>query len=95
MSNGTTNTGSSRTGRRVYRRRRKVCEFCSNKEKQIDWKDTDTLKRYVGEGGQILSRRKTGACAKHQRRVTVAIKRARHMALLPFTIEHVRLMGRN
>ena len=65
------------------RRRKKVCVFCG-KESEIDYKDTAKLKRYVSESGKILPRRITGTCAKHQREVTEAIKRARHMALLPF-----------
>ena len=67
-----------------YRRRRKVCEFCENKIENIDYKDTATLKKYISERGKILPRRATGTCAKHQRELTIAIKRARHLALLPF-----------
>lgn len=80
--------------RRRYRPRRKVCPFCAGDEKDLHWKNIDGLRRFVTETGHIRSRRKTGACAKHQRRVAVAVKRARHMALLPFTMEHVRIMGR-
>ncbi len=87
--------GRSRPGgRRVYQPRRKVCAFCVEKSKVIDWKDTYTLNRFVNEGGHIRSRRKTGTCARHQRRLAIAVKRARHMALLPFTLEHVRIMGK-
>ena len=68
-----------------YRRRRKVCEFCENKIENIDYKDTATLKKYISERGKILPRRATGTCAKHQRKVTEAIKRARNVALLPYT----------
>ena len=68
------------------RRRKKVCVFCG-KDNVIDYKDTNKLKRYVSERGKILPRRITGNCAKHQRQVTVAIKRARNIALLPFTAE--------
>ena len=84
----------SRPYRRGYQPRRKVCAFCADKEKVIDWKDADGLRRFVNEGGYIRSRRKTGTCARHQRRLAIAVKRARHMALLPFTLEHVRIMGR-
>ncbi len=73
-----------------YQRRRKVCAFCLEKTKTIDYKDVATLRRYLTERGKIRSRRKTGTCAKHQRRLAVAIKRARHLALLPFTAEHIR-----
>ena len=70
------------------RRRRKVCAFCVDKEhKGIDYKDTNKLKRYISERGKILPRRITGNCAKHQRALTVAIKRARHVALLPYTVD--------
>lgn len=69
------------------RRRKKVCNFCANKNAVIDYKDTNTLRRYVSERGKILPRRITGTCAKHQRALTVAIKRSRHVALLPYTVE--------
>lgn len=79
-----------RYGRRSFTRRRKVCAFCLEKSKAIDYKDVATLRRYLTDRGKIRSRRKTGTCAKHQRRLAVAIKRARHLALLPFTAEHIR-----
>ncbi|MCB6367175.1 30S ribosomal protein S18 [Intestinibacillus massiliensis] len=69
------------------RRRRKVCSFCVDKVDSIDYKDSAKLKRYMSERGKILPRRMTGTCAKHQRQLTEAIKRARHIALLPFTAE--------
>ncbi|MCL7454207.1 MAG: 30S ribosomal protein S18 [Anaerolineae bacterium] len=81
---------SSRGGRGRYTRRRKVCAFCLEKTKSIDYKDVGTLRRYVTDRGKIRSRRKTGMCAKHQRRLAVAVKRARHLALLPFTAEQIR-----
>ena len=81
---------SSRGGRGRYSRRRKVCAFCLEKSKTIDYKDVGTLRRFVTDRGKIRSRRKTGTCAKHQRRLAVAIKRARHLALLPFTAEQIR-----
>lgn len=68
------------------RRRKKVCAFCG-KDNVIDYKDAAKLKRYVSERGKILPRRITGNCAKHQRALTVAIKRARHIALMPYTID--------
>jgi len=67
------------------RRRKKVCYFCANHVGYIDYKDVELLKRYISEKGKILPRRVTGTCAKHQRTLTVAIKRARIMGLLPFT----------
>ncbi len=67
-------------------RRKQVCVFCG-KAKVIDYKDTAKLKRYVSESGKILPRRITGTCAKHQRALTVAIKRARHVALMPYTVD--------
>jgi ribosomal protein S18 len=67
------------------RRRKKVCYFCANHVDYIDYKDVELLKRYISEKGKILPRRVTGTCAKHQRTLTVAIKRARIMGLLPFT----------
>ena len=72
--------------RRPMHRKRKVCVFCGA-EAVIDYKDTNTLKKYVSERGKILPRRITGTCAKHQRALTVAIKRARHVALMPYVAE--------
>ncbi|MBQ7557967.1 MAG: 30S ribosomal protein S18 [Lachnospiraceae bacterium] len=65
-------------------RRKKVCVFCG-KDNVIDYKDTNKLRKYISEMGKILPRRITGTCAKHQRELTTAIKRARHIALLPYT----------
>ncbi len=67
--------------------RRKVCSFCVDKVEDIDYKDLAKLRRYVTERGKILPRRISGNCAKHQRQLTTAIKRARNVALLPFTTE--------
>ena len=72
---------------RGRRPRRKVCSFCVDKDDHIDYKDVAKLRRFVTERGKILPRRISGNCAKHQRQVTVAIKRARNIALLPFTAE--------
>ena len=72
--------------RNTMHRRKKVCVFCG-KEKALDYKDVATLKKYVSERGKILPRRITGNCAKHQRALTVAVKRARHVALMPYTAE--------
>ena len=66
-----------------FRRRKKVCVFCG-KDNQISYKDVNKLKRYISERGKILPRRITGNCAKHQRELTTAIKRARHLAILPY-----------
>ena len=66
--------------RRGGRRRKKVCVFCGKENNEIDYKDVNKLKRYVSERGKILPRRITGNCAKHQRALTVAIKRSRHVA---------------
>ena len=68
------------------RRRKKVCVFCG-KDNVIDYKDVAKLKRYVSERGKILPRRITGNCAKHQRELTSAVKRARHLALMPYVAE--------
>ena len=75
------------TDRARPRRRKKVCAFCVDKVEHIDFKDTAKLKRYTSERGKILPRRTTGTCAEHQRQLTVAIKRARHIALLPYVAE--------
>lgn len=76
--------------RRRYGRRARVCQFCAEKAKVIDYKQADLLKRYVTEEGKIRPRRETGTCAKHQRMLARAIKRARHMALLPFVADRLR-----
>ena len=73
--------------KRVGMRRRKVCQFCADKDKKIDYKDVETLQKHVTERGKILPRRVTGTCAMHQRAVTKAIKRARTVALMPFDAE--------
>ena len=78
--------GNSPARRRGPRRRKKVCAFCSDKEHNfIDY--VAKLKKYMSERGKILPRRITGTCAKHQRALTVAIKRARHVALMPYTLD--------
>lgn len=69
---------------RHNRNKKKVCLFCENKGKAIDYKDVATLRKFVTESGKILPSRQTGTCPKHQRELTVAIKRARNIALLPF-----------
>ena len=69
------------------RKRKKVCSFCVDKVEMIDYKDTAKLKRYTSERGKILPRRMSGNCAKHQRQLSEAIKRARAIALLPFTVD--------
>ena len=69
------------------RKRKKVCSFCVDKVEMIDYKDTGKLRRYTSERGKILPRRTTGTCAAHQRQLTIAIKRARHIALLPYVAE--------
>ena len=63
--------------------RKKVCALCANKDLVLDYKNADQLKKFVNEKGKILPRRATGACAKHQRDITLAVKRARHIAILP------------
>jgi small subunit ribosomal protein S18 len=74
------------------RPRRKVCVFCLEKVKRIDYKDKPRLQRFLSDRAKIDPRRKSGNCAKHQRMLTTALKRARYMALLPYTAEHVRAM---
>lgn len=75
-------------GDKPFRRpRKKVCAFCADKIDDIDYKDVEKLRRFVSDKGKILPRRVTGNCAKHQRKVTVAIQRARHIALLPYTVD--------
>ena len=73
--------------RKEKRKKRRQCNFCADKVEYIDYKDTMKLRRYITERGKILPRRITGNCAIHQRDLTTAIKRARVMALLPYTAE--------
>lgn len=73
--------------------RRRVCSFCVDKATSIDYKEPAKLRRYLSDRGKIEPRRKTGTCAHHQRMLTEALKRARHVALLPFTAEHIRVSG--
>ncbi|MBQ9485698.1 MAG: 30S ribosomal protein S18 [Clostridia bacterium] len=76
----------AKEGKKLIKRipRKKVCAFCQAKAESIDYKDINTLKKYITEGGKILPRRMTGTCAKHQRLLAAAIKRARIVDLLPF-----------
>lgn len=85
--------GGGGGGRGRFGGRRKVCAFCVDKIDLIDYKDPVKLRRYISDRGKIEPRRKTGTCARHQRRLTIAIKRARHLALLPYTADHARTAG--
>ena len=76
-----------------YVPRRKVCSFCTEKIEVIDYKDLAKLRRYISDRGKIEPRRKTGNCAKHQHALAIAIKRARHLALLPYVSAHIRKTG--
>jgi small subunit ribosomal protein S18 len=76
-----------------FGQRRKVCAFCVDKIELIDYKEPLKLRRFISDRGKIEPRRKTGTCARHQRRLTIAIKRARHLALLPYTADHIRVSG--
>ena len=69
------------------RKKKRVCQFCADKNAKIDYKTPQRLQKYVTERGKILPRRIAGTCAKHQRELTVAIKRARNLALLPYTLD--------
>lgn len=72
---------------RSRKAKKKVCQFCADKVEHIDYKDVARLRRYISERAKILPRRITGTCAKHQRQLTTEIKRARHIALLPYSAE--------
>ena len=76
-----------KTNTKAPRKRKKVCQFCVEKKNFIDYKDTATLRHYVSERAKILPRRVTGTCAFHQRALTTAIKRARYMALMPYSAD--------
>ena len=72
---------------RIRKPKRKVCAYCADKNLVIDYKQVDKLKKYVSEKGKILPRRVTGLCAKHQRDLTIAVKRARHVAIMPYVVD--------
>lgn len=90
-------SGSYRTRKRwgsgKYVPRRKVCSFCVNKTKTIEYKDATKLQNFISDRGKILPRRRTGVCARHQRALAIAIKRARFIALLPYVPEHFYKMA--
>ena len=75
---------AARPAMRTNRRRKKVCTFCADSIDEIDYKDVNRLRKCISERAKILPRRISGTCAKHQRQLTIAIKRARHIALLPY-----------
>ena len=79
--------GGKDQGKRYFFRRRKVCKFCADKIDYVDYKDVKLLSAFVPERGKVLPRRMFGTCAEHQRKLTLAIKRARNIALLPFAAE--------
>lgn len=76
-----------------YGSRPRVCQFCADKVEDIDFKDGAKLGRYITDSGRIVTRRQSSACSKHQRGLSIAIKRARHIALLPYTPAHVQKSG--
>ena len=78
------NGGDEEFNPKFRKMRKKVCALCANKDLVLDYKNADQMKKYVNEKGKILPRRATGACAKHQRDITLAVKRARHIAILPY-----------
>jgi small subunit ribosomal protein S18 len=82
-----------RVGRAKYIPKRKICFFCRDKVEYIDYKDPAVLRPYISDRGKIAPRRKSGACAKHQRALAISIKRARHLALLPFVSAHIQKTG--
>lgn len=79
------NNGDEDFNPRFRKMRKKVCTLCSDKNFVLDYKNPEQLKKFINDKGKILPRRATGACAKHQRDITLAIKRARHIAVLPYT----------
>ncbi|MDD7301667.1 MAG: 30S ribosomal protein S18 [Eubacteriales bacterium] len=79
-----TERDASKPYRPAMRRRKKVCQFCADHIDEIDYKDVARLRKYISERAKILPRRISGTCAKHQRQLTIAIKRSRHVALLPY-----------
>ena len=78
----------NKRGRGRFYHRRLVCQFCADSSQAIDYKDVNTLRRFLTDRARIAPRRRTGACSKHQGAISIAIKRARHLALLPFSPNH-------
>ena len=87
MSDMNMNDNEQPVSRGRYVARPKICQFCADKNIVIDYKNVELLRRYINEDGKIRPRRQTGTCARHQRELAVAIKRARHVAFLPFTLD--------
>ena len=85
MSEENFSEGERFSGNRRFVAKPKICQFCADKSIKIDYKNVDMLRRFVTEDGRIRPRRQTGTCALHQRALAVAVKRARHIAILPFT----------
>ena len=85
--NNKDNNGDEEFNPKFRKMRKKVCTMCANKELVLDYKNYDQMKKFVNEKGKILPRRATGACAKHQREITTAVKRARHIAIIPYTTD--------
>ena len=85
--------GARRPSRGKYVPKRKVCAFCVDNVKSIDYRDPAKLRRYVSDRGKIEPRRKTGTCARHQRVLALSIKKARHLAMLPFVPAHIHQTG--
>ena len=83
--NNRMNNGDEDYNPKFRKMRKKVCALCSDKDLVLDYKNPDQLKKFINEKGKILPRRATGACAKHQRDITLAIKRCRHIAMLPYS----------
>ena len=81
------NENAARSARPMMRKRKKICIFCADKVDFIDYKDTGKLRKFISERGKILPRRISGTCAKHQRELNIAIKRARQVALLPYVTD--------
>jgi len=86
-------TGVRRQSRAKYVVKRKTCSLCADKVTAIDYKEPVKLRHYISDRGKIQPRRRTGTCAKHQRALAMAIKRARHLALLPFVPDHIHKTG--
>ena len=84
---------SERPAPKRYGRGRKVCRFCVDHMRGVDYKDIGRLRMYISDRGKIEPRRKTGTCQRHQRLVATAVKRARHLAFLPYTLDHIRQTG--
>ncbi|MBT9163631.1 MAG: 30S ribosomal protein S18 [Chloroflexi bacterium] len=90
---GKRTSGTKPRDRKKFVPKQRACPFCVDRSRKIDYKEAHTLRRFISDRGKMEPRHSTGVCAKHQRLLSTALKRARYLALLPYTAEHIRWSG--